>query len=76
MAISPQNNERKELFYTGKLYGLTGMSYLHTERVEDAHIGGCVEDLVEVGFSVDQFQLIEPLLVLHTTQASLLMSQG
>ena len=25
MAISPQNNERKKVFYTGKLYGLTGM---------------------------------------------------
>ena len=51
-------------------------SDLHTERVEDAHVRGCVEDLVEVGFSVDQFQLIEPLLVLHTTHASLLTSQG
>ena len=66
----------KKVSDTGKLYGLTGMSYLHTERVEDAHIGGCVEDLVKVGFSVDQFQLIEPLLILHTTHASLLMSQG
>ena len=28
MAISPQNNERKKpVFYTGKLYGLTGMCY-------------------------------------------------
>ena len=27
MAISPQNNQ-KTVFYTGKLYGLTGMQYL------------------------------------------------
>ena len=25
MAISPQNNEKRKVFYTGKLYGLTGM---------------------------------------------------
>ena len=32
MAISPQNNERKKVFYTGKLYasGLTGMDLIHT----------------------------------------------
>ena len=42
-------------------------SDLDTEWVEDTNIGSCVEDLVEVGFSVDKFQLIEPLLILHTT---------
>ena len=25
MAISPQNNEKKRVFYIGKLYGLTGV---------------------------------------------------
>ena len=49
MAISPQNNE-KNVFYTGKLYGLTGMTgslcfILHASKVEsrEAFLVGAVK---------------------------------
>lgn len=39
------------------------MSYLD-EWVDDSDVGAGVEDLVEVGLSVDQLQLVELLIVL------------
>ena len=36
MAISPQNNENF-LFYTGKLYGLTGMKTAGKKQKNQAH---------------------------------------
>ena len=31
MALSPKNNEKKKVFYTGKLYGLTGILFTDVE---------------------------------------------
>ena len=41
MAISPQNNE-KNVFYTGKLYGLTGMHSAHEKQSPDAVKVKCI----------------------------------
>ena len=30
----PKNNEKKKIFYTGKLYGLTGVSYVCVQATE------------------------------------------
>ena len=47
-----------------------GTYLVEGEWVEHAYIGTGVEDLVEVGFSIHQFQLVESLFILkhtHTT---------
>ena len=41
MAISPQNNE-ETVFYTGKLYGLTGMSAHHSTETALLDVMSCL----------------------------------
>ena len=48
MAISPQNNE-ETVFYTGKLYGLTGMSAHHSTEMALLDVMSCLLGSVDEG---------------------------